>query len=83
MAGKTGPFSLLPVILKDKEGVERVFLFKGRHPGVKLKHPRIMIGLKKLNLKWFALPVISDMILEIGGIYTLPHPLMAGTCDGD
>ncbi|MEZ5059821.1 MAG: nitric oxide synthase oxygenase [Saprospiraceae bacterium] len=66
--GKTGPFSLLPVILKDKEGVERIFSFKKEDIlEVKLKHPDYD-WFEKLNLKWFALPVISDMILEIGGI---------------
>jgi nitric-oxide synthase len=66
--GKTDPFTLLPVILKNKEGKEKIYSFKKEDiMEVKLKHPDFN-WFEKLGLKWFALPVISDMILEIGGI---------------
>ena len=63
-----GPFDLLPVIMRDREGNRLAFTLNAdlarevsiRHP----QHP----SLDELGLRWYAIPCITDMVLSIGGI---------------
>jgi len=66
--GKGTAFDILPVVLKDKNGLEDyVELPKTLIKEVGITHPKLSF-FADLNLKWYALPVISNMKLEIGGI---------------
>ncbi|PKO67964.1 MAG: nitric oxide synthase oxygenase [Betaproteobacteria bacterium HGW-Betaproteobacteria-16] len=63
-----GPFDILPVMLRD--GDERRHLFElpaGAVREVPISHPDHP-ALAELGLRWYAVPVVSDMILTIGGI---------------
>ncbi|PRO66138.1 nitric oxide synthase oxygenase [Alkalicoccus urumqiensis] len=64
-----GPFVPLPLIVEEAGGRR---IFRELNPGldfheVSLRHPEEP-AFQELGLKWYRLPVISDMILEIGGI---------------
>ena len=67
--GEGTPFDVLPL----------VFQIDGRPPvwyelpreivkEVRIEHPEIE-GFKSLGLKWYAVPIIADMKLEVGGIH--------------
>jgi nitric-oxide synthase, bacterial len=66
--GKNDPFDLLPIVIQEKGKLPE---WHNINPSlvleVKIEHPDYT-WFKDLNLKWHALPVISDMVLEIGGI---------------
>jgi nitric-oxide synthase len=63
-----GAFDVLPVRLRDGAGGRHLF---GLPPDlvreVPIAHPRFP-ALSRLGLRWYAVPVVSDMILTIGGI---------------
>jgi nitric-oxide synthase, bacterial len=62
------PFELLPIVIQEK-GKPPILrtLHKADVLEVELEHPHHN-WFKDLGLKWHALPMISDMTLEIGGI---------------
>lgn len=61
-------FELLPILYKDSTGTLNFFeLNADEIPMVEFVHPDFK-AFNQLNLKWYAVPVISDMDLYIGGI---------------
>ncbi|MFW5642162.1 MAG: nitric oxide synthase oxygenase, partial [Roseicyclus sp.] len=63
-----GAFDILPVLLRDGAGGRHLFtLPPGLVREVPIAHPRFP-ALARLGLRWYAVPVVSDMILSIGGI---------------
>lgn len=61
-------FDLLPIIVRDAAGRRRVYELPARTRRViPIKHPAFP-GLSDLGLHWYATPIVSDMILTIGGI---------------
>ncbi len=61
-------FDLLPILLRDQEGIRSFFelpdnLVKQIH----IEHPTEP-SISSLSLKWYTLPCVSSMILTIGGI---------------
>ncbi len=67
-AGTNSAFDLLPLVVQE-QGKEPEWY--ALHPQfvaeVQLEHPEYK-WFQDLNLKWHAVPVISDMVLELGGI---------------
>ncbi len=63
-----GPFDLLPLIIASP-GLPRAWfeLPKDAVLEVPLRHPDLA-WFRELRLRWYAVPVISDMYLEAGGI---------------
>ncbi|TVP78241.1 MAG: nitric oxide synthase [Gemmatimonadales bacterium] len=67
--GRPGSFDLLPVLIQGA-GEEEPHWFE--LPGdevleVEIRHPRLAF-LEEMAVRWYAVPVITDMILEMGGI---------------
>jgi len=63
-----GEFDVLPIVIQLHDYKPVLFdLPKDIIPEVKLEHPRYS-WFKDLKLKWYAVPIISNMVLEIGGI---------------
>ncbi|SMG53049.1 nitric-oxide synthase [Marivirga sericea] len=63
-----GEFDVLPLVLQLKNKTPKVFeIPKEIIPEVNLEHPHFS-WFKELQLKWYSVPIISNMILEIGGI---------------
>lgn len=64
-----GDFDILPLLIEDEQG--EIHLFTLDHETdiseVQLRHPE-KESFRDLGLKWYTVPVISDMELEIGGI---------------
>lgn len=66
--GNNGPFDLLPMVVQENgkrpewKNIDASLVLE-----VDLEHPEYR-WFSDLKLKWHALPVISDMVLEIGGI---------------
>lgn len=66
--GKRGQFDLLPVILRDGSGARQAFsLPRPLAREVLIRHPTNP-GLAMLDLRWYAVPVVTNMVLAIGGI---------------
>ncbi len=65
--GKRTAFDLLPFVISGLDGIPKMFHPSGQVPEVSLRHPEFP-WFQELGLKWYALPVIANMILEIGGI---------------
>jgi len=66
--GKGTAFDLLPIVYQFQGQQPEFFEIPSyRHPEVHLVHPQFP-WFADLGLRWHALPVISDMVLEIGGI---------------
>jgi nitric-oxide synthase len=63
-----GPFDLLPCILRDERD-RRVLVELPGHVvrEIDISHPETA-ALAELGLRWYAVPVVSDMILTIGGV---------------
>lgn len=65
---KPSHFDLLPILIRDKEGQRQFFeLPTNLVTEVKIEHPT-EIAINSLELKWYALPCVSSMILTVGGI---------------
>lgn len=61
-------FNVLPVIIHDATGARSAYCLPADcYREVHLHHPHEP-RLKNLGLRWYAVPVVSDMILTIGGI---------------
>jgi len=66
--GKGTPFDILPLLISIEGAPPRLFeLPEGSVLEVPISHPEHP-WLADMRLKWHAVPVISDMVLEIGGI---------------
>ncbi|ALS27681.1 nitric oxide synthase oxygenase [Paenibacillus cisolokensis] len=66
--GAGTPFDLLPVVLQMSGRPPVWFeLPEGLVLEVPIEHPDIP-GIAEMNVKWYAVPFISDMALEIGGV---------------
>jgi nitric-oxide synthase len=67
-AGEPGRFDLLPILVRSATGQRSAHsLPHGLVREIDLDHPTEQ-GLGRLGLKWYALPVVSGMILTIGGL---------------
>lgn len=63
-----GRFDLLPYLIRDAKDRRHLFsLPQGAIREVEIEHP-VYAGLAKLGLRWYAVPMVSNMILTIGGI---------------
>jgi nitric-oxide synthase, bacterial len=63
-----GSFDLLPLLLRDRQGRRRLYETPaGTVREIPIAHPDHP-ALGALGLRWYAVPVVSDMILTIGGI---------------
>lgn len=63
-----GYFDLLPLLVRDRAGVRHVYeLPADSITQLSIRHPT-QSGLEQLNLRWYSVPCVSDMILTIGGI---------------
>lgn len=63
-----GSFDLLPVIMRDARDQRHIFDLPNEIVRqVPIRHPEYP-ELERLGLRWYAVPVVSDMILTIGGI---------------
>ncbi|SFK96335.1 nitric-oxide synthase [Paenibacillus sp. 1_12] len=72
--GEGGPFDVLPLLVKIGDGVPRLFeIPSSLILEVPLTHPEIT-GFADLNLQWYAVPIVSNMRLEIGGIHYTAAP---------
>ena len=66
--GGGGPFDILPLVIQLSRRLPRLFELPREHVlEVPLSHPDYP-WFAELGLKWHALPVLSSMRLEIGGI---------------
>ncbi|AWN22386.1 nitric oxide synthase [Deinococcus irradiatisoli] len=65
--GQPGPFDVLPLAIEWRGQVRLYSLSAEDVQEVKLTHPTCP-DFAALNLKWHALPVISDLHLEVGGL---------------
>lgn len=66
--GKGTAFDILPIVFFDKNGIECFYQFDNALiEEVPISHPT-QTWFTDLQLKWYTLPIISNMRLEIGGI---------------
>ena len=65
---ETGPFNLLPFFLRDSKD-QRIMVNapRDRIREIEIVHPD-REGLSALGLRWYTVPLVSNMILTIGGI---------------
>lgn len=67
-AAAPGRFDLLPYLIRDAQDRRHLFtLPAGKVREIALHHPT-SDGLSELGLRWYAVPMVSNMILTIGGI---------------
>ncbi|MCC3377093.1 nitric oxide synthase oxygenase [Cohnella sp. REN36] len=72
--GEGTPFDLLPLVVQVREGEPRLSpLPEGLAREVPLAHPTCDL-FHGFPVKWYAVPIISDMGLEIGGILYTAAP---------
>lgn len=63
-----GRFDILPYVIRDAADRRiRVTPSRGAFREIEIRHPD-MPGLAPLGLRWYSVPLVSDMILTIGGI---------------
>ncbi|ETT87435.1 nitric-oxide synthase [Viridibacillus arenosi FSL R5-213] len=66
--GKGGRFDVLPLVIQIGEREPQVFDIPAEYIlEVPIRHPEFE-WFKELGLKWYAVPMISNMKLEVGGI---------------
>ncbi|KAL3869039.1 hypothetical protein ACJMK2_041766 [Sinanodonta woodiana] len=66
--GKNGRFDILPLVLQANEGDPELFQIPpDLVMEVNLKHPRFP-WFAELGLKWYALPAVSNMLFDCGGL---------------
>lgn len=66
--GSKGAFDVLPLLIQIEGNTPKVFeLPKEKIQEVYITHPDFSM-IEQMNLRWYAAPIISDMVLEIGGI---------------
>lgn len=67
--GNNCRFDILPIVIQEKDNLPELYqLNPSSILEVNITHPSHK-WFEELNLKWHALPVISDMVLEVGGIH--------------
>ncbi|MEK5450431.1 nitric oxide synthase oxygenase [Paenibacillus sp. FSL R7-0331] len=67
--GSGGDFDVLPLVISIGEEPPRWFTIpEALVQEVPLSHPEIG-RFSELGLRWYAVPVVSDMLLEIGGVF--------------
>jgi len=72
--GKGTAFDILPLVIKIKDAEPELFEIPLEVVmQVDLEHPSIA-QFKELRTRWYAVPIISDMCLEIGGIQYTAAP---------
>ena len=63
-----GHFDILPIILRDADERKHMFVLPpSLVREIPIKHPTAP-ELSRLGLRWYAVPLVSDMIMTIGGI---------------
>ena len=66
---QTTRFDFLPLVLSGSDGVPHYFdIPEELIIRVNIKHPEENVDFDDLNLEWYALPAVSSMMLEVGGI---------------
>ena len=66
--GNNTPFDILPLVIQELGRKPELFEIPTKIvKEVPITHPQLD-GFKELGIKWYAVPIISDMRLEIGGI---------------
>lgn len=66
--GKRTPFDVLPLVVQVDGALPKWFSIPDHLVlEVDIRHPDIR-GFEELGLRWYAVPIISDMALEMGGI---------------
>lgn len=66
--GNKTPFDILPLVIQELGKKPKLFeIPKEKIKEVQIKHPEYT-SIGDLNIKWYGVPIISDMRLEIGGI---------------
>ncbi|WP_233713500.1 nitric oxide synthase oxygenase [Lederbergia citri] len=66
--GNKTPFDILPLVIQESEKKPQLFKIPNEIiQEVSITHPQLD-SFKELGVKWYAVPIISDMRLEIGGI---------------
>jgi nitric-oxide synthase len=66
--GERTAFDVLPLVVRIGDRTPRLFPIPRDHVlEVPLSHPELP-GLADMQLKWYAVPIVSNMRLEIGGI---------------
>ena len=66
--GEGTPYDILPLVIQKGNACPKLFEIPAHMvKEVKITHPTLT-EFKNLNLKWYAVPIISNMKLEIGGI---------------
>ncbi|RNF40242.1 nitric oxide synthase oxygenase [Planococcus salinus] len=72
--GKGTNFDVLPLVIQEHGKEPRWYEIPEESiMEVELEHPELK-NFKTLNAKWYAVPIISDMELEIGGIHYTMAP---------
>ncbi|WP_052131536.1 nitric oxide synthase oxygenase [Planococcus sp. CAU13] len=71
--GKGTAFDILPIVIEDAGGVKYFELPEQAILEVEIKHPELE-NFTELRIKWYAVPIISDMRMEIGGIHYTMTP---------
>jgi len=67
-------FDILPIVIQIDEGSPNLYSIPASHMlEVPIEHPRFP-WFGALGLKWHAVPIISNMVLEIGGIHYRAAP---------
>ncbi|MBM7715104.1 nitric-oxide synthase [Bacillus thermophilus] len=66
--GNKTPFDILPLVVQEYGEEPKLYeIPKEMVKEVPITHPELT-GFSKLDIRWYAVPIISDMRLEIGGI---------------
>lgn len=72
--GNRGRFDVLPLVIQTKNNPPKLFEIPKEYVlEVSIHHPKYE-WFKNLALKWYAVPIISSMKLEIGGISYVAAP---------
>lgn len=72
--GEGTAFDLLPLVIQINGNQPRWFdIPEDKVMEVPIRHPRYSF-FENMNVRWYAVPIISDMMLEIGGIRYVAAP---------
>lgn len=65
---RPGHFDLLPLLVRDRQGRRQAYaLPDGAVREVEITHPQFP-AIGALGLRWYAVPLVCDMVLSIGGL---------------
>lgn len=66
--GKQTPFDILPLVIQIGTNTPKIFEIPEEYVlEVAIRHPQYK-ELARLNLKWYAVPIVSNMKLSVGGV---------------